>query len=326
MKRLLSLTLCILLLLAMAAGCAMSATTRAYTEGQATYATTTAGEYGGDKTPGDLTPGSTDAVVRKVIRNASLDLEVKDVPSAYNQLLAFAAQYGGYEAARLQSRSNGYITIDAQIKIKPGQLDAFLEYAATLGEVINTQTTSSDITENYFDAQTRLSTMERTLETYYDFLANAANIDESLKVQARIDSLTVEIESLKGQLKLWDSLLAESVITLRLRQVEDPVKIKKEISWSTLSFGDMLYLMRSGLTGVLNFLVNAVQWLAVALVVTLPFWLIGLIVLILVRRKRKKTQRLAQAAQLAKQQEARGEARLAGGPSDDDAPHSQDER
>jgi hypothetical protein len=299
MKRSLLFTLSLLLLLAMAAGCAASATTGAGTNNQATYATTTAGEYGGDKNPGGLTPGSSDQVVRKVIRNASLDLEVKDVPAAYNQLLAFATQHGGYEVSRLQSRSGGYILVDAQIKIEPGKLDAFLEYAATLGDVINTQTTTSDITEDYFDAQTRLATMERTLATYYDFLDNAANIDDSLKVQSRIDSLTIEIESLKGQLKLWDSLLAESVITLRLRQVEDPVKIKKEISWSTLSFDDMLYLMRSGLTGVLNFLVNAVQWLAVALVVTLPFWLVGLIILIVVSRRKRAQRKQREALDVA---------------------------
>lgn len=306
MKRLLFIILSLTLLLALLAGCAATSATRSNNTTQAaTNATTAADQWGGEKTP-DTNPS--EAFTRKQIRNATLDLEVKDVAAAYNLLLSYASQYGGYEVARMQSKSNGYITIDAQIKIEPGQLDAFLVYAATLGDVINTQTTSSDITDDYYDAQTRLKTLEMTLEKYYGFLEKATSIDESLKVQNQIDSLTLQIESFKGQLKLWDSLLAESVITLRLRQSEDPVVLKKEINWSTLSFNDMLYLMKSGVTRVANFLVSALQWLAIALVVTSPLWIIGLVVLFVVRRRNKRQRQKLQQAAAAAQTPAQGKA------------------
>ncbi len=47
-------------------------------------------------------------------------------------------------------------------------------------------------------------------------------------------------------------MLAESSVSFEIRQVNDPVKIKKEITWSTLSWADMTYLMRSGLTRLCN--------------------------------------------------------------------------
>ncbi len=55
---------------------------------------------------------------------------------------------------------------------------------------------------------------------------------------------------MKGMLRLWDSMLAESTVNLEIRQVNDPVQIKKEITWSALSWADMAYLMRSGLTRI----------------------------------------------------------------------------
>ncbi len=266
--------------------------------GQRPMATTTAGYSpgAGDKSEGSAEPDV--SVARKMIRNASLDLEAADVASAYDALLGWASERGGYEIRREQRRSDGFITIDAQIKIKPEHLDDLLEYAATLGDVINTQISTQDITDAYYDAQTRLQTMELALENYYTYLKRAGSIEESLSVQREINQLTAEIESLKGRIKLWDSLLAESVVTLRLRQTNDPVKLKKEIDWSTLSFSDMGYLMKNGLTAVANTLVSVLQWLAIVLVAASPLWIIALVVILLLRRKKRR------AAQAARQPEA----------------------
>ncbi len=94
----------------------------------------------------DNEPGGDPQIERKIIRNASLDMEATDVVTAYESLLVWAAQYGGYETRRNQQRVNDIISIDAQIKIKPEHLDALLDYAKTLGDVINTQISTEDIT------------------------------------------------------------------------------------------------------------------------------------------------------------------------------------
>ncbi len=302
MKRLLILLLATVLLLSAIVGCASSQTSNGASEDRTPVSTTTAASWSGDKGAQTNQTGVSDTD-RKIIRNASLALEVIDVIVAYDEILNYAKQYGGYEIHRSQTRSDGYFTISAQIKIKPEQLDAFIEFIGTKGELINTQISTDDITTDYYDANTRLKSMESSLETYYGFLKKAANIEESLAVQNQINQLTIEIESLKGRIKLWDSMLAESIVTLQLRQIDDPVKIKKEINWQTLTFADMGYLMQSGLTSVLNFLVSAIQWLAIAIVVTLPIWIGGLIALYLVLRNRKKHRLMRQqAASLAAKQ------------------------
>lgn len=289
----------IIFLLAVSAfyGCASGAM-----DNRAPAATTTAGYNPGGGMEKDTDPVGDPQIDRKIIRNASLDIEATDVVTAYDNLLAWAAQYGGYETRRNQQRVNDIISIDAQIKIKPEHLDAFLDYAKTVGDVINTQISTEDITDSYYDIQTRLKSMELSLESYYGYLAKAKTIDESLSVQSQINQLTVEIESLKGRLKLWDNLLAESVVTIRLRQTNDPVKIKKDIDWSTLSFADMGYLMKSGLASVANILVNILQWLAIVLVASSPLWIIAIIIVVVVRRRNKKRRQQAARQQAARQQ------------------------
>ncbi len=230
---------------------------------------------------------------RKIIKNANLGLEVVDVKATYDKLLEFALAHKGYETNRNEYKSNDYLTLYATIRIDPTQLDAFIEYAGTVGELINVQISSSDITESYYDSKTRLETMEKSLAKYDEFMLKAQTIEEVLQVQAQINQITVEIESLKGMLRMWDSLLDESTITLEIRQVDDPVQIKKEITWSALSWADMVYLMKSGLTWLTNGVVTGIQWLAIAVAVTAPLWLIILIVIAIVRRRRNKFKKAA---------------------------------
>lgn len=224
---------------------------------------------------------------RRVVRNASLDLVAQDVLSAYEQLLEYIQQHGGYETQRNQRQSDQYVSIDAEIRIPPEELDAFIVYADELTEVINTLITTDDITERYYDAQTRLRSMEISLDGYYDYLEQAQSIEESLSVQSQINYLTQEIEVIKGRLMLWDSQLRESTVTIRLRQLDDPVQLRKEIDWSALSLEDMAYLMQAGIKTVLNVMVRALQWLAIILFAASPIWVIALIVIIIVRRKNK---------------------------------------
>lgn len=306
MKRFLFIALAVIMLLSVLAGCSAASTTQGGKpdEGFVPAATTTAGEFGGDPVK-DGTDTNGSAIMRKIVKNASLDLEAKDVLTTYNEILAFVTENGGYETYRTQQTSDQNIIVDAQFKIKPEKIDALIEFIDIRCDIIRNDTSTEDITTAYYDAQTRLATKELALDKYYEYLNDAKTIDESLKVQAEINSLTLEIESLKGQIKLWDSLLAESTITIRLRQLTDPVEQKREINWSTLSWEDMGYLMQAGITGLLNVVVSALQWIAIVLVVSSPVWIIALVIIWLVLRNSKKKRSKLAAEQAARQQENR---------------------
>lgn len=234
---------------------------------------------------------------RKIIRNASLDLTAVDVVTSYESILAHAKTFGGYEMQRDQTDQDGYVVIRAVIKLPPEKLDELIKFVQDQEnlELINTRISSEDITENYYDTEIRLENMEKQLERYYEYLEDSRNIEEMMTVQYQIDSLTLEIESLKGKLKLWDSMLAESKVELYIRQVTDPVQIRKEVDWKALTWDDMSYLMTSGLKSVLNALAGVGQWLLIVVVAAAPLWIPALIIIIiLVRRSKKKKARRVQ--------------------------------
>ena len=270
-----------------------------------TAGTTAAGAPGFDKgadyetgQPGIPRPTETGSNGRpvgqpvKIIRNARLDLEADNGEQAYQTLLKFATDRGGYEASRQLSTSSGYAVIEARIKLAPQYLDEFLAFAGNTAKVINESTSSQDVTESYYDVQTRLKTMEQMLAKYTDFLADAQNITEALAVQAEINRLTTEIESLKVRLRYYDSMVAESTITLLIREARDPIKTTRELKWNALTLDDMGYLMQRGLLIVANALTNVGQWLLIAIVAVSPLLIIALIVFFIVRRRRRRAREL----------------------------------
>ena len=225
---------------------------------------------------------------KKIIKNANIDVEVTGAKEAYNAILAWAKENGGYEFSQTLSVNDGNNVINATIKISPQKLDEFLAFIATAGDVINSHVSSEDITDAYFDANVRLETKRESLAAYYKILSEAKTVDEIVRVQTTIDNITAEIESMQGKLDLWDKQVSESTVTIYMREKSDSIKIKKEINWSALSFEDMGYLIKYGFISVWNKIVLFIQWAAIIAVSIIPLLLIAGIIIVLIRFKNRR--------------------------------------
>ena len=240
---------------------------------------------------------------RKIIRDANVTIEVEDVEKSFDKILAILARYGGYEANR-DMRVNSYNspTVNATFKIPAAKLDMFLIDLKDEGYVISSNISSADITDQYYDSKTRLTTLEKTLEKYYEFLDNAKDVDEQLKVTRYINDLTNEIEQLKGSLKRWDSLVDYSTVTLYLYKTYEALAEERIIEWSSLSFDDMKWLISSGFVGVCSVIVNVLQRILIFVVsgapILIPLALVLFFVIRHSRKKKKQAQKVQQEQQV----------------------------
>ncbi len=247
----------------------------------------------------EVAPGTTTTEIansqRKIIRNGRMDLESKDVEETYNDLISFVESKGGYEFSNETFMRNDHLTINLVIKVKADHLGDVMDYAGTLATVINKNLSSEDITDKYHDYKTRLETKRHSLDSYYRMLEKADNVQEILSIQSEINALTEDIEAYEGMLKLWESQVDESSLRITINEIDDPLKPKKEVDWSALSFKDMGTLIKNGFTSVVNVIVSILQWLIILIVSALPLILIAGVVLFFVlknRKKRKKKQAL----------------------------------
>jgi hypothetical protein len=236
-----------------------------------------------------------ESAVRKIIKNGTLDLETTDVVKTYSDILTFAKENGGYEFEHTQTSNDSYTSITVQIKIDPEKLDLLMEFAGNSAGIINSTVTSDDITDDYYDAETRLKTKKEVLENYYKYLDEAKTIDETLELQDKIDTLTEDIEAIEGKLKMWNELVNESTLDITISQINDPAKPKKDINWSTMSWSDMGTMIKNGFISVSNVLIAIIQWIIIIVIAISPLLIIAGIVLFATRKKRKELKAKKQA-------------------------------
>ena len=242
--------------------------------------------------PGELTKLSAEANLpaeRKIIRDAQVTMEAEEVEPSYEKVLALLSGMGGYEAERnMRNNSYGIPTVNSTLKIPAAKLDAFLAEVKEIGEVIASNISSSDISDQYFDAKIRLDTLEKTLENYRRFLENAESVEEQLEVTRYINETTYEIERLKGSLRRWDSLVDYSTVGFQLYPINAAPEEPRVIEWDSLSLEDMGWFISSGFLSVCNAIFSVLQWLVISLVAISPILLIlALLVFLLIRRHKK---------------------------------------
>ncbi len=247
----------------------------------------------GEKIIGETGGKSSAEYEDKIIRTANISIESTDSQKCYDTLSAFAKKNGGKEISVSKSSdtygSYDYINIEAELKISPDKLDEFIALAEKTDKVTNSEISTNDVTQEYYDIKIRLETKKEALKNYYKLLKEASTIEESLEVQRYITDLTAEIESMEGMLKYYDSKVDLSTIHLHIsQQVKLHVGAKDEFQWDSLSFGDFLTLIKNGFLSVVNFLWSLLLWMIIIAIAISPLLLIAGIIIFIIRRYRKK--------------------------------------
>ena len=233
---------------------------------------------------------------RMIIRNASLRIEANEsAADVYNAIIGKTERLGGYEAGCDIGKYDDYTVIHSEIRIPAGRYSELITFINETSNVLSNNMSSEDITEAYTDVQIRLNTKKAALEKYYALLEKVSSVEEIVKVQRTIDDLTVEIESMEGRLRFWSSQASMSTVSLYIRQDNDPIALKKEVTLSALSADDMGYLIKSGLTRTLDVIVVLAQWLLIAAITLSPplliiavLWLVfRKIIMRLIKREKK---------------------------------------
>ena len=77
--------------------------------------------------------------------------------------------------------------------------------------------TSQDVTDEYFDLQSRLKNQQATEEALIRLLDRAESVDHALAVQRELSAVQENVERLLGRIKLLEETSAYSLITVSLK-------------------------------------------------------------------------------------------------------------
>jgi uncharacterized protein YceK len=229
---------------------------------------------------------------RKVIRNASLDLQTLEFDRAVANIGAITAAYGGYMESSYVSGHDinssygsklSYNTRNANFtaRVPSESLDAFLDsFGGGEFNVIGRSTSANDITDSYFDSQARLDSLKLQEQRLLGMLDGATELEYMIQLEQELMRVRYEIESLTSQLNRMDGYVSHSTVNINLYEV---IKYE-EIDEVPVTFGERISL---AFTNSWKAFGDFCQSFAVAFVSALPFLLllavIAAVVLISVR-------------------------------------------
>lgn len=222
---------------------------------------------------------------KKIIKDGNMSIETKDVyackKSMDEQLKKLNAYY---ENENLQNTSER-ISYDLKIRIPASNFEKLIS-AIEQGEgairLKNIQT--RDVTEEYMDIETRLTTKKEYLKRYKELLSRAKNVEEVLQIEENIRVLQEEIESKEGRLNYLNDQVEFSTLDLYIfKEKEIPVVTKVEERF----LERVKKALRSGWTGVVDFTLEVIHaWPLISIVGAMAY----LIRRMIKRRNKKKQQ------------------------------------
>lgn len=221
---------------------------------------------------------------RKIIRTAWLTIETKNFMGDVSSIEQRITAIGGYvQSSFITGREpkewndpgrNATITA----RVPSDKLESFLSDIKAIGEVIEQNTGSDDVTMQYFDTESHVSVLKIQLERLKAILASSDKLADVLALETEIARIQYEIERLTTDLRRWDNLVSYSTVEIRLAEV---TQLQKPQYTSTKlgdrirdAFNRSISSTADFLEGLLVFLVALVPILPILAVIALIVWLI----------------------------------------------------
>ena len=150
---------------------------------------------------------------RKLIKTGSISLEVEQLASAEEAVLEWCQSFGGYVASSFNHETNAAFTV----RIPAVHFDAAMAAAGNLGRVRSRNVSTQDVSEQFYDLQTRLDTRKILRDRLQAYLAQAANMEDLLGIERELNSTLTEIESMEGRMRRLSNQIDYSTITVDLQ-------------------------------------------------------------------------------------------------------------
>jgi hypothetical protein len=168
--------------------------------------------------------GAAAPVARKIIRNATLTLEVEQPPGAMQRVASIAEARGGFVVtsdSRQQTAGKGskpYEVITVELRVPAAQFDAALaDIRAAGGSVTAQKITGKDVTEEYIDLEARLRTQRALEAQLLEIMKGAHEVSDAISVQRELANVRTEIERVEGRRRFLENQSSLSTISVTLQ-------------------------------------------------------------------------------------------------------------
>ncbi len=239
------------------------------------------GASGGPKAKG--APGSVGTIAqavsttqRKIIYTATVDLVVENLSNGQTKLTNLVKANGGYIAeTNVGGNSGEQRTGSWKVRVPVDKYEAFMAGAQKLGELQSINSSSQDVTAEYYDVSARIQNKQVEEKRLQVLLEKATGkLSEILQVEKELSRVRGEIEQLQGRIRVLANLSALTTITITMREIKDYVPPAPPTFATQIArqFQGSLGVMRDAGRGLVLFGAALLPWLPVLALVGFPVW------------------------------------------------------
>ena len=173
----------------------------------------------------DRSQSVAEAVDRKIIRDATLNLEVAAPADAQRRIASIAESAGGFvvtsEAKRHENAdpSNQGLEVTLVVRVPALQFGSALDQIRSIAaRVVQEKITGQDVTEEFIDLEARIKTQKALEQQFLEIMKRANKVEDALEVQRQIAEVRTEIEKLEGRKRFLGNRASLSTISVTLQE------------------------------------------------------------------------------------------------------------
>ncbi len=217
---------------------------------------------------------------RKLIRTITMDAETADLDNILANLDTQLAALGGYVQNKSvqNGRGGSYRYATLTLRIPADKLDAFVGHVEDATNILSSNETAEDVTLKYAATESRIKALETKETRLLELMTKAENLNDLLTLENQLASVRQELETVKSQLKVYDSLIDYGTIKLTITEVKEytPVNVEAPTAWERISTGFVKSVkgVWTILTELFIFLIVALPYLVIPAGILLAVWIV----------------------------------------------------
>ena len=217
---------------------------------------------------------------QKIIRTANLRYEVNEMDSSLKAIDKLLSEFKGEVQSERQYSQADRLYTHLTVRVPAKDFEAFMTALLADDDIRRLEEkniSARDVTEQFIDIESRLSTKRQALARYRELLQKAETVTDMITVEDKIRRLQEELESQEARLKYLSGQVKMSEISISMYEVTQTTYIPNK---SDAFFPTLLRALHGGLKGiVLVFFWIIRLW---------PIWIAVIFVRLITKKRHKE--------------------------------------
>ena len=220
-------------------------------------------------------------ISQKLVRSGGINFQSEDLEKDYQQIKGMLGGFDAYLENESQSNDQFRKTYNLSIRVPSDKYDSLLNRISGIAFKVDSKySNTDDVTERYYDLQSRIQNKKELEKRYREILTKANEVKDILEIERNLNEVRTDIEMMEGQFNYLNNQIKFSSLQVQFYE-ELPYELnspKKKGFW----------------VRIFNAVDNGWQvflTVFVGLVTLWPFYLAGGLVFVLVmylKRRNKK--------------------------------------